>query len=165
MKGWGSRNRGVPPAKGSVGKFAGGKAASKVPAAGKAAAKVPAGKGAAGKAASAGATHERLRVKCGRVIGKVVRCRGQEGWIRDSVHMVVTWGLWKDGAKSSAFIFFRLQIALAAPKALAGRRCQPKSAQQQANRKPRPPKVGAQYESRLEPPNLYGGIVRSLVFG
>lgn len=103
MKGWGSRNRGVPPAKGSVGKFAGGKAASKVPAAGKAAAKVPAGKGAAGKAASAGAAHERLRVKCGRVIGKVVRWRGQEGWIRDSVHMVVTWGLGKDGAKSSTF--------------------------------------------------------------
>ena len=103
MKGWGSRNRGVPPAKGSVGKFAGGKAASKVPAAGKAAAKVPAGKGAAGKAASAGAAHERLRVKCGRVIGKVVRWRGQEGWIRDSVHMVVTWGWGKDGAKSSSF--------------------------------------------------------------
>lgn len=43
---------------------------------------MPAGKGAAGKAASAGAAHERLRVKCGRVIGKVVRWRGQEGWIR-----------------------------------------------------------------------------------
>eukprot|EP00435_Cladocopium_sp_Y103_P014040 s2224_g3.t1 len=90
MKGWGSRNRGVPPAKGSIGRFAAGKAGSKVPAAGKAAAggkaaggKAPAaGKGAAGKAASAAAAHERLRVKCGRVVGKVVRWRGQEGWIR-----------------------------------------------------------------------------------
>ena len=94
MKGWGSRNRGVPHAKGSVGKFAAGKA-SKVPAAGKAAAagKVPAAsKGAPGKAASAAAAHERLRVKCGRVVGKVVRWRGQEGWIRNLVHMVATWG-------------------------------------------------------------------------
>ena len=73
MKGWGSRNRGVPHAKGSVGKFA-------------------AGKGAPGKAASAAAAHERLRVKCGRVVGKVVRWRGQEGWIRNLVHMVATWG-------------------------------------------------------------------------
>ena len=84
MKGWGSRNRGVPPAKGSGGKFAAGKAANKVHAAGKAA---PAGKVRAGKGgkAAAGAAHERMRVKCGRVIGKVVRWRGEEGWIRDLV--------------------------------------------------------------------------------
>jgi len=39
------------------------------------------------KGATAQPTEERLRVKCGRVVGKVVRWRGEEGWIRPETNI------------------------------------------------------------------------------